>query len=151
METSPRNTLFGREKLIELLWDRLETQSIVINAERRIEKTQILRKMQKQPRDASKPSNNESSTFRNSTFPCDCSAMASDTWSAKIRRTLWNSSNPNATFCNRHWGSTNKAEISSVLQCGQGCSAIHRWIQRMTDIDPLFEAEQFALYHRMND
>lgn len=47
--------VFGRDKLIELLWDRLETQSIVINAERRIGKTQILRKMLKEPRQGWKP------------------------------------------------------------------------------------------------
>jgi len=36
--------VYGRNDLIELLWDRLETQSILINAERRIGKTQILRR-----------------------------------------------------------------------------------------------------------
>ena len=47
--------VYGRDKLIELLWDRLETQSIVINAECRIGKTQILRKMLLEPREEWKP------------------------------------------------------------------------------------------------
>ena len=47
--------VYGRDALIELLWDRLESQSIVINAERRIGKTQVLRKMQLKPRLGWKP------------------------------------------------------------------------------------------------
>jgi len=47
--------VYGRDTIIELLWDRLETQSIVINAERRIGKTQILRKMQLEPRAGWRP------------------------------------------------------------------------------------------------
>ena len=41
----PPDKVYGRDQLISQLWERLETQSIVINAERRIGKTQILRKM----------------------------------------------------------------------------------------------------------
>jgi len=47
--------VYGRDVLIEMLWDRLETQSILINAERRIGKTQVLRKMAHQPRTGWKP------------------------------------------------------------------------------------------------
>jgi hypothetical protein len=47
--------VYGRDALIEMLWDRLESQSIVINAERRIGKTQILRKMLAEPRTGWKP------------------------------------------------------------------------------------------------
>lgn len=47
--------VYGRDALIEMLWDRLESQSIVINAERRIGKTQILRKMLAEPRPSWKP------------------------------------------------------------------------------------------------
>ena len=47
--------VYGRDALIELLWERLETQSVVINAERRIGKTQILRKMLLEPREGWKP------------------------------------------------------------------------------------------------
>jgi len=42
--------VFGRDHLIGQTWDRLETQSVLINAERRIGKTQILKKMLAQPR-----------------------------------------------------------------------------------------------------
>ncbi len=47
--------VYGRDALIELLWDRLEMQSILINAERRIGKTQVLRKMFLQPKAGWKP------------------------------------------------------------------------------------------------
>ena len=47
--------VYGRDPLIALLWDRLETQSVVINAERRIGKTQILRKMVAQPKPGWRP------------------------------------------------------------------------------------------------
>ena len=47
--------VYGRDRLIELLWDRLDAQSIVINAERRIGKTQILRKMLVEPREGWRP------------------------------------------------------------------------------------------------
>lgn len=47
--------VYGRDGLIELLWGRLETQSIVINAERRIGKTQILRKMLAEPQNGWRP------------------------------------------------------------------------------------------------
>lgn len=47
--------VYGRENLINILWERLESQSILINAERRIGKTQILRKMQIQPQPGWKP------------------------------------------------------------------------------------------------
>jgi hypothetical protein len=49
------NHVYGRTQLIDLLWDRLENQSIVQNGERRIGKTQILRKMLVQPRSGWKP------------------------------------------------------------------------------------------------
>ncbi len=47
--------VYGRDALIELLWDRLEMQSILVNAERRIGKTQVLRKMFLQPKAGWKP------------------------------------------------------------------------------------------------
>ncbi|WP_372721233.1 hypothetical protein [Novipirellula sp.] len=47
--------VYGRDALIELLWDRLEMQSILVNAERRIGKTQVLRKMHLQPKAGWKP------------------------------------------------------------------------------------------------
>ena len=47
--------VYGRDALIEMLWDRLDSQSILINAERRIGKTQILRKMLLEPRPPWKP------------------------------------------------------------------------------------------------
>ncbi len=47
--------IYGRDALIELLWDRLERQSVVINAERRIGKTQVLLKMVAQRRKGWKP------------------------------------------------------------------------------------------------
>lgn len=47
--------VYGRDALIEMLWDRLDSQSILINAERRIGKTQILRKMLLEPRSPWKP------------------------------------------------------------------------------------------------
>jgi hypothetical protein len=40
----------GRDRLIAWIWERLESQSLLMNAERRIGKTQILRKMLAQPR-----------------------------------------------------------------------------------------------------
>lgn len=42
--------VYGRDELIEQLWDQLDVQSLVINAERRIGKTQVLRKMLAEPR-----------------------------------------------------------------------------------------------------
>ncbi len=47
--------VYGRDALIEMLWDRLDSQSVLINAERRIGKTQILRKMLLEPRSPWKP------------------------------------------------------------------------------------------------
>ena len=47
--------VYGRDAMIEMLWDRLDSQSILINAERRIGKTQILRKMLLEPRSPWKP------------------------------------------------------------------------------------------------
>lgn len=49
------DSVYGRDALIEMLWDRLESQSILLNAERRIGKTQVLRKMQAQPRHGWRP------------------------------------------------------------------------------------------------
>lgn len=49
------DSVYGRDELIEMLWDRLEVQSILLNAERRIGKTQVLRKMQAQPRKGWRP------------------------------------------------------------------------------------------------
>lgn len=43
--------IFGREKLIQSIWDRLEQQCVLLNAERRIGKTSVLRKMVDQPAD----------------------------------------------------------------------------------------------------
>lgn len=47
--------VYGRDQLIESLWERLEHQSILINAERRIGKTQILRKMLLTPKQGWRP------------------------------------------------------------------------------------------------
>lgn len=47
--------VFGRDALIEQIWDRLKVQSVLINAERRIGKTQVLRKMLKEARGDWKP------------------------------------------------------------------------------------------------
>ena len=47
--------VYGRDALIDLLWERLEAQSILLNAERRIGKTQILRKMLAEPRNGWQP------------------------------------------------------------------------------------------------
>ncbi|MFO0977897.1 MAG: hypothetical protein U0996_15945 [Planctomycetaceae bacterium] len=47
--------VYGRDHLIALIWDRLATQSVVINAERRIGKTQILRKMVAEPKAGWRP------------------------------------------------------------------------------------------------
>ena len=41
--------VYGRDQIIAILWEILEFQSIMMNAERRIGKTQILRKMLLQP------------------------------------------------------------------------------------------------------
>lgn len=49
------DSVYGRDELIEMLWDRLEVQSILLNEERRIGKTQVLRKMQAQPRKGWRP------------------------------------------------------------------------------------------------
>ena len=42
--------VFGREALIEMIWDRLDQQCVLINAERRIGKTCVIKKMVAQPR-----------------------------------------------------------------------------------------------------
>ncbi len=47
--------VYGRDQIIALLWERLEFQSILMNAERRIGKTQILRKMLAEPKTGWKP------------------------------------------------------------------------------------------------
>ena len=47
--------VYGRDQIIDLLWERLEFQSILMNAERRIGKTQILRKMLLQPKPGWQP------------------------------------------------------------------------------------------------
>lgn len=47
--------VYGRDRLIDLIWERLENQSILINAERRIGKTQVLRKMLAKPKDGWTP------------------------------------------------------------------------------------------------
>ncbi len=43
-------SLIGRTQVIQLIWDTLEQQSIVITAERRIGKTTIIRKLKAEPR-----------------------------------------------------------------------------------------------------
>lgn len=50
----PKN-VYGRDTLIAQLWDRLESQSILINAERRSGKTQILLKMRAEPKPGWRP------------------------------------------------------------------------------------------------
>ncbi|MEM9368950.1 MAG: hypothetical protein AAGD07_23410 [Planctomycetota bacterium] len=47
--------VYGRDQLIESMWERLESQSILLNAERRIGKTQVLLKMQAEPRNGWRP------------------------------------------------------------------------------------------------
>ncbi len=47
--------VYGRDQLIALIWERLENQSVLMNAERRIGKTQIMRKMLLQPKSGWKP------------------------------------------------------------------------------------------------
>lgn len=47
--------VYGRDELIAALWERLETQSVLMNAERRSGKTQILRKMLVEPKAGWKP------------------------------------------------------------------------------------------------
>ena len=42
--------VFGRDHLIEMIWDRLEQQCVLINAERRIGKTCVIKRMVAQPR-----------------------------------------------------------------------------------------------------
>ena len=44
----PKN-VYGRDRLIEGLWERLDQQCVLMNAERRIGKTSVLRKMAKEP------------------------------------------------------------------------------------------------------
>lgn len=44
------DNVFGREKIIDAIWDRLEQQCVLINAERRIGKTCIIKKMVATPR-----------------------------------------------------------------------------------------------------
>lgn len=44
--------VFGRNRLIQDLWDRLESQSVILSAERRMGKTSVIRKMQAEPLDA---------------------------------------------------------------------------------------------------
>ena len=43
--------VIGRDQLIEQIWDTLEQQSVRMNAERRIGKTTIIRKLYREPRD----------------------------------------------------------------------------------------------------
>lgn len=43
------NSVIGRDKLIHTLWDTIESQSLVITAERRIGKTTVMKKMEKEP------------------------------------------------------------------------------------------------------
>jgi hypothetical protein len=47
--------VYGRDQLIAMLWERLEAQSVVITAERRIGKTQVLLKMRAEPKPGWKP------------------------------------------------------------------------------------------------
>ena len=42
-------SVIGRDKLIKLLWETVELQSLVITAERRIGKTTVMKKMQREP------------------------------------------------------------------------------------------------------
>ena len=49
------DSVYGRDALINLLWGRLESQSVLLNAERRIGKTQVLLKMQAEPRAGWRP------------------------------------------------------------------------------------------------
>jgi hypothetical protein len=44
----PRN-VYGRDRLIAQLWDRLDRLCVLMNAERRIGKTSVLRKMEQEP------------------------------------------------------------------------------------------------------
>lgn len=49
--TIDNQSIIGRDEVIELIWDTLEQQSILKNAERRIGKTTIIRKMLAEPRE----------------------------------------------------------------------------------------------------
>jgi hypothetical protein len=42
-------SVIGRERLIQLLWETIEQQSVVITAERRIGKTTVMKKMEREP------------------------------------------------------------------------------------------------------
>ena len=41
--------VIGRERLIQVLWETVEQQSLVITAERRIGKTTVIKKMRHEP------------------------------------------------------------------------------------------------------
>ena len=43
------SSIVGRDLLITLIWKRLEQQCVLLNAERRIGKTSVIRKMVDQP------------------------------------------------------------------------------------------------------
>ena len=51
----PPEAVYGRDQLIELLWGSLDNQSVLMGAERRIGKTQVLQKMRQQPKTGWKP------------------------------------------------------------------------------------------------
>src|SRR5687767_10760133 len=60
MRTNPGGSIapgesIGREELVAQIWTILESQSIYMNAERRIGKTTILNILDSQPRDGWKP------------------------------------------------------------------------------------------------
>jgi stage III sporulation protein SpoIIIAA len=42
-------SVIGRERLIGLLWETVELQSLIITAERRIGKTTVMRKLEREP------------------------------------------------------------------------------------------------------
>ena len=43
------SSVIGRDQLIQSLWDTIESQSLVITAERRIGKTTVMKKMKHEP------------------------------------------------------------------------------------------------------
>ena len=54
MKTNPGGqidpkSVIGRERLIQLLWETVDLQSLVITAERRIGKTTVMKKMEREP------------------------------------------------------------------------------------------------------
>ena len=48
-QVGPQNVV-GRDKLIEIIWKKLETRSVQFTAERRVGKTTVMTKMEAEPK-----------------------------------------------------------------------------------------------------